>query len=39
MSAAPKLAEARHRLEQAWEVEIAAGKWDRAWVDEALGRL
>jgi regulator of RNase E activity RraA len=33
------LAEAKHRLEQSWEVEIAAGRWDRAWVDEALNKL
>ena len=30
------LAEEKFKLEQAWEVEIAAGKWDRKWVDEAL---
>lgn len=33
------LAEAKHKLEQTWEVEIAAGKWDRAWVDEAMNKL
>jgi RraA family protein len=33
------LAEAKHKLEQTWEVEIAAGKWDRAWVDETLAKL
>jgi RraA family protein len=33
------LAEAKHKLEQSWEVEIAAGKWDRAWVDEAMDKL
>ncbi len=33
------LAEVKHKLEQAWEVEIAVGKWDRAWVDEALDKL
>jgi RraA family protein len=33
------LAEAKHKLEQSWEVEIAAGKWDRAWVDETLAKL
>jgi RraA family protein len=33
------LAEKKFKLEQAWEVEIAEGRWDRAWVDEALGKL
>lgn len=33
------LAEAKFRAEQVWEKEIAAGTWDRAWVDEALGKL
>jgi RraA family protein len=32
-------AEEKYRLEQAWEVEIAEGRWDRAWVDEALAKL
>ena len=33
------LAQAKHQLEQTWEVEIAAGKWDRAWVEQALQKL
>ena len=33
------LAEKKFKLEQAWEVEIAEGRWDRSWVDEALGKL
>jgi regulator of RNase E activity RraA len=33
------LAEAKHKLEKSWEVEIAANKWDRAWVDEALAKV
>jgi RraA family protein len=32
-------AEEKHKMEQAWEVQIAAGQWDRAWVDEALRKL
>ena len=32
-------AEERLRMEQAWEHQIAAGTWDRAWVDEALRKL
>jgi RraA family protein len=33
------LADEKFRLERAWEIDIAAGKWDRAWVDEALRKL
>jgi RraA family protein len=33
------LAEEKFKLEQAWEIEIAAGKWNRDWVDEALAKL
>lgn len=33
------LAEEKFKLEQAWELEIAAGTWDRTWVDQALGKL
>jgi RraA family protein len=32
-------AEEKYKVEQAWEVQIAAGQWDRAWVDEALRKL
>jgi len=32
------LAAEKLRQEKAWESEIAAGTWDRRWVDEALGR-
>jgi RraA family protein len=39
VSAILGLAEAKHKLEKSWEVEIAASKWDRAWVDEALAKL
>jgi RraA family protein len=39
VSAILGLAETKHKLEKSWEVEIAASKWDRAWVDEALARL
>jgi RraA family protein len=31
--------EAKYKLEQTWEKEIVAGKWDRAWVDEAMNKL
>lgn len=33
------LAEGKAALEATWEVEIAAGTWSRAWVDEALQKL
>lgn len=33
------LAEEKFRTEQAWEKQIAAGTWDRAWVDEAIAKL
>lgn len=32
-------AEDKYKTEQAWEGEIAQGKWDRRWVDEALAKL
>lgn len=32
-------AEEKYKVEQAWEVQIAAGQWDRTWVDEALRKL
>lgn len=32
-------AEEKLRIEQEWEKQIAAGKWDRRWVDEALDKL
>lgn len=32
-------AEEKFRTEQLWEKQIAAGQWDRGWVDEALNKL
>jgi RraA family protein len=33
------LAQDKYLTEQMWEREIAQGKWDRRWVDEALAKL